>query len=326
MGCIRSFTLGGGKMVIYRSPGESGAGPADIVMDTILPDQGAYREIDGYDDVELKGEMDDIPEGVDPELAGKSREELLAEIGLRSRAAQEAQSKADPVGALNANFDRFLQSTQPKPVVVEGWKTVRPGVQAPVTPADQEAYKRKMADRFLDDPVSAQQELMREQLGPLLAQFAENQAMQSRELAMLSPETKDIFSRYAGEVEQEVSLVSVQEKLQNPRVYQMAVERVKTRHMTELIGEQSKAQVDILLAERLKELGIDPAVLKNAPGANRPAVGSLATPAGQRPPATGAKTTIRLTPATKSAVEQFAKARGVSLETAAAHLRERGQI
>jgi len=313
-------------MIIYRSPGEPGTNPADIVMDTAPQEQERYQEINGYDDVEIKGEDDDIPEGVDPELAGKSREELLKEIGMRSRAAQEAQSKADPVGALNENFNRFLQSTQPKPTVVEGWRTARPGVQQPPSAVDQEAYKRKMADKFLDDPVAAQQELMTQQLGPLLTQFAENQAMQSRELAMLSPETKDIFARYSGEVEQEVANISVQEKLQNPRVYQMAVERIKTRHMTELIGEQSKAQVDQILQERLKELGLDPAILKNAPGANRPPAGSLASPVGQRPPAPVGKTTIRLTPAAKAQVDQFARARGVSLETAAAHLRDRGLI
>jgi hypothetical protein len=270
-----------------------------------------------------------LPEGVEPELANKTREELLQEIASRNKATTEAQNRVDPIGALNQNFERFLTGTQPKPEVVEGWRNARSTVpSAPQNPADVAAWKRTMADKFLDDPVGAQQELMNQSLLPILSQVAENQALQSREMAMLSPETKDIFQRYSAEVEREVQGVSIQEKLQNPRVYQAAVERVKVRHMTELVGEQSKAMVDQLLADRLKELGLDPSILeKGGKAAQRPAAPSLAAPGGQRPPASVAdRVSIRVTPVQKKMIEQKAAAYGVTPEAMAARMRERGEI
>lgn len=313
---------------ILRAANDGGGSPADIVMDTVPDPRYIDRTIDAYDDIDIKGDQEELPEGIEPELAGKSREELLAEISSRTKAAQEAQTRVDPIGTLNQNFERFLGVNQPKQEVVEGWRTSRaPTQQIPQTVAEQEAWKRKMADKFLDDPVAAQQELMGQSLLPILSQVAENQAMQSREMAMLNPDTKDIFSRYSAEVEREVQGFTVQEKLQNPRVYQNAIERVKARHMSELVAEQSKANVDALLAERLKELGIDPSILgKGSTAPQRPAAPSLASPGGQRPPNLSPRTTIRVNPAQMAQIKKRADALGVSPEAMVARMREKGEL
>jgi hypothetical protein len=313
-----------------KHPVDDGGGgnpTPNIVTDTMPQtlDRG-FRDIDGYDDVAIES-GDVIPEGVPPDLASKSREELLAEIAARQRAAAQDASKVDPIGALTSQFGQFLQQSRPAEAPVEGWKAQSVPSAVPTDPMALAEYRKKLNDKFLDDPVGAQQEVLNATLTPFLQQLAQNQALQSRELAMIHPETKDIFSRYGREVEQEVSMMPVQEKLQNPRVYQVAIERVKARHLSDLVAEQAKTQVDTLLAARLQELGLDPAILQGQkPAAAPTGQPTLANPVGNRPVTPQSKTTIRLTPAQRVAVEREALAKGVSIEAVASRWRDLGKI
>jgi hypothetical protein len=296
---------------------------ANVVLDT-LP-QSQFRTIDAYDDVELSDEQQS---SVPAELAGKTQAELIAEIEKRDLQRKEAELRVDPATNLANQFAQFLETQKPKTQQIDGYKVKSLGPQQPV---DMEKWKRSINEKFLDDPSAAAQEVIGREVSPLLLQMAESQAMLSRELVRLDPETKDVYARFAQEIEAEVSDMDAATKLRNPRIYHAAVERVRSRHFSELVSETTKAQQEAIATEYLKSLGIDMAELKARGGASKPVApvsSTLATAGRMSAPAeSGAqKQRIVLNSQQRSAVEQFALARGVSVEAAATHLRAQGKI
>lgn len=138
-----------------------------------------------------------------------------------------------------------------------------------------EVRKQKLNNRWMEDPAAAFEEQSRAQLKPVLDIMFTTQAALSKDLALAIPEQKEIYGQYKDEVEQEVARMSPQERVEDPRVYQVAIERVKTKHSSEITDKK----VEELVNKRLQELGIDP---KKKPAVFSPA-GEQRTSSTQTP-------------------------------------------
>ena len=308
------------------APDDASSG-VDIVAGT-LPQDDDGPATDPWSDVEL---ADDSAASVPPELAGKTPAELIAEIERREQEATALRQRVDPASTLAETMQAFMQSQRPAQAPIpEGFRVKQTAPQ--MTPQDYEKWKKGLADKFLDDPTAATQEVVLREVTPLLGTLAESMASLSRDNARLSPETKDVYAKYAAEIEADVAEIEPLVKLRNPRVYQEAVERARARHFNELVSETTKAQQEAIASEYLKSLGLDIETVKASAGkasavpASAPAASTLAKPGVQSAPAQTSKTRISLSPQQRAAVEARAKATGMSLEATAAHMRARGLI
>jgi len=301
---------------------------ANVVLDTLPTEPGDGRDVaDPWGDVEI----DDGP-GVSssPELAGKSQAELIAEIEKRDLAQREAAAKPDSSAMLANQFAAFLEAQKPKAGPVPDGYKVKQAPQQPMDPVSMERWKKQLAEKFLDDPTAATQEVIGREVAPLLMSMAESQAMLSRELVRMDPETRDIYGKFAAEIEADVAEITPMDKLKNPKIYHAAVERARARHFTELVSESTSAQQEAIAAKYLKDtLGLDLAALKGGKVSSpQPASSTLASPgrASPGPAPAQAKQRITLTAAQRVSVQQFADSRGVSMEAAAAHMKSKGLL
>jgi hypothetical protein len=308
----------------HYAPDDGGSGGAgvDVVTGT-LPSEVEPGDIDPWADVELG---DEGANNAPPELAGKSVNELLAEIEKRDVAARELSTKVDPATNLANQFAQFLELQKPKVgPVAEGFRVKQPVQQA--NPEEFAKWSKTMAEKFLDDPTGATREVIGREVSPLLVTMAESLAMMSRENARLDPETKDVYAKYSAEIEADVAEIDAMTKLKNPRIYHAAVERARSRHFSELLTEQTTAQQEVIATAYLKSIGVDIATLKKgAPVASTPAASTLAAAGRSSAPTPTTKRTINLNPQQRAAVNARALALGVTAEAAAARMRERGEI
>jgi len=207
-------------------------------------------------------------------------------------------------------------------------ENLRPAVQPapyqpPVPQETPEARKVKLNQRFIEDPIAAQEEANKEN-NLAIVQLLVNQGQTlSRELILTDPSTKTLYGKYRDEVEQEVARMPILEKAQKPRIYQTALDRVRSRHSEDEIKDQIKEGV----AAALKELGIDPERLpKSANGQSRVSGGPqprVAVPnvQGRQGASVGARPTV-----IPKAVEDEANRAGVDPVFYYHHLKEQGRI
>jgi len=318
----------GQRLQVQYAP-DTGGGPADLVLGTLPEEENEdSQSVNPWSDIELVDE--DSSANVPVELAGKTTSELLAEIEKRDAALHAAETRVDPMANLASQFGALADQLKPKQAAaVDGYRVAKQPQQQ-FSPADIDRMNKQLAEKFLDDPAGATREVIGRELGPMLSTMAESQAQLSRELVIMNPETRDIYKRYANEIEAEVSEVDALTKLRNPKIYMLAVEHAKARHFSELVEETTVAQQEALAA---KYFGVDVETLRKMKTA--PGKAPVATPAGSTlasggrvspAPASTLKTRIVTTPENRMKIESFAKARGVSPEAAAAHLRARGEI
>lgn len=252
--------------------------------------------------------------GEPEEFRGKSREDLLAEIA-KNREAMVSQTKAaEPVSALQQTMAQMLGQMKPQEAPVRPGYSVVPQAQNQMSDAD---FEKHINELMLENPYKAQQEVQARVMSPLLQTMAVNQAQLSRELALTHPETKKVYDKYSREIEEYVAQQPVQVRLQNPRVYQSAVEAVKARHMDEFVSEEFDKKLNDALNAKLAELGIDP----NAKAAPKP--GYVAPSSVAARPATPAAPNKR-TVAIPRWVKEEADKRGMDPGFYFEHLKSKG--
>lgn len=274
---------------------------------------GFPTPIDPYDEEELVIEGSEGAPVDPPELAGKSREELAAQLRGFEEQLKAERERNDPVKALGASLQEVLSRSQ----------NVQPIVQPQYVPPQEpresaEQRKARLNNLWLEDPARATDEIKKEvqseAIRPLVDLLIQQGVTMSKEMMLMNSDQKAVYDKYGEEVEREVQAMSPFEKAQNPRIYQTALERVRSRHTTDIIQEQVAAQV----AATLKSMGIEPGVPPKA----QPAVFS---PAGQpraAAPAAGGKRQVVVP---KWVVDE-ADRQGLDPKFYYYHLKEKGRI
>jgi len=236
---------------------------------------------------------------VQPELAGKSREDILAELRKAQDEVTAERAKADPVVALTETLNKVLRPEPQRGPVQPGYLTPAGQAQQPLNPyatETPEQRKQRINDHWLSDPDGAAREAVNEAQAQLALSVAQNQAQVSREMLLTNPETKKYYDRYAEEVEAGIAKMTPLERFQNPRMYQTILEQVKSRHTDDIVQESLQAKIDEAVNAKLAALGYAPAAataVTQAPGYPATARAPIPTGAGgtgQRPPQ--ARTTV----------------------------------
>jgi len=317
------------KMQMFMTA-DSGAGggslpPLTNADNVLLPEiagQGVEQDISLEDEYEyvVEGSAEamaarqsasDEPE----ELRGKSREEILAAlVAERAKLSAEAANN-NPVSALQQTMNQLVTQMQPqKAPVTPGYLIPNKAPQM----SDKE-FEKYINDLTLENPYRAQMEIQARTMGPVIQTFASSQAQLSRELLFANPSTKKVYDKYAQEVEQAVASIPVADRIQNPRVYQTALEVVKARHMEDFVTEGQEERLAAMLDAKLKELGIDP----TKPAAKQPQSTYTAPMSAQRP---AANSTPKKVVAIPSWVKTEAERKGLDHGFYYEHLKAQGRV
>jgi hypothetical protein len=144
--------------------------------------------------------------------------------------------------------------------------------------------------------------------GPMFSNISAQLAATKKELLL---EKDPYFKKYEAEIEALVQAQPPNVRIQ-PNVYELAWRDIRAKHSKDIEDDSVNAQIDARVAERLKELGIDPAKPRQPEGRPAAYVNSegrsapSATPAGKR--------TVRLPDeATRIKLEKEALRRGLEL-------------
>lgn len=188
----------------------------------------------------------------DDPLGGLSKEQISQQLkDLQSRLQSEQQLR-----------ETFTKMQAPQ-VVVQA-----PSVQSvPQNTETVEQKRQRINQKFLENPAEAMEELQKDALNPMLGIIIKNQEDFSKEILLKDANEKPFYDKYQQEVDAEVKAMQPAEKIQNPKVYQTALDRVKSRHQSEILS----SMVDTEVRKTLEKLGIDPNKLNG-----QPAVTSLA--------------------------------------------------
>ena len=169
------------------------------------------------------------PTAPDPKPPGKSYDDLVAEIQAERAARLAAESKADPVAALQAGIlglkDAIGERTPP---VVQ---------QAPGESEDD--FSKRMKESFFENPTFHLDKWSQRKLGPVVSQLASMTQATLRAQAMMDPDIGGTYKRYSTEVDKVVA--SRADKFTNPDVYRECVSLVAGRHISELMAEAAAA-------------------------------------------------------------------------------------
>jgi len=195
---------------------------------------GSFKEIKPYDteDYVIEGtpEAEQLqskpPETKSSPELSLSKEELKAQLDALQA---KIQAQAHPPGSYASHPPQRM------------WRLQKSGTL-------------RLNNLWLENPSKAFQEQSILQVKPIVDLLFQQGAVLSRELLLRDPEQKKLYDKYKDEVESEVQKIPPQERATEPRVYQVALERVKAKHMDDVFEEKVKAAVE----ERLKELGLGP--------------------------------------------------------------------
>lgn len=155
------------------------------------------------------------------------------------REKEELKVKADQVSALSKSFETFGKSFK---------KDEAPPPQAPYQPYDSKALDEAIMNDMYTTPSKSFDVYFEKKLAPIFQEFAGKQASLNEALLKYDPEKKEMYGRYKEEVESELRKVPIYEKLNNPNYANDVFDKVKARHLDEIIAERIEKAVE----ERIK--------------------------------------------------------------------------
>lgn len=184
--------------------------------------QPGWHNLADESDVEVVEGDPNTPETPPPE---KSYEQLVAEIQAEKAARVAAESRADPVAALQAGILGLKDAL--------GERQTPTVQQAPGE--SEEEFAKRLKESFFEDPMSHLDKWSQRKLGPVVSQLASMTQATLRAQAMMDPDIGGTYKRYSTEVDKVVA--SRADKFTNPDVYREAVSLVAGRHISELMAE-----------------------------------------------------------------------------------------
>lgn len=186
-------------------------------------DDAAGREDDSLEVV--AGDPDEKP----PAPAGKTYEQLVAEVQAEKSRADALAARVDPVAALQATLKETL-----------GQREAAPPPQPPPLPGESDVdYAKRMKETFFEDPAgnldSHLDRWSQRKLAPIVSQLAAMTQAALRGQAATDPDLGGTYKRYQAEVDRVVSQRA--DRFTNPDVYREATALVAGRHINEIVAE-----------------------------------------------------------------------------------------
>jgi hypothetical protein len=258
------------------------------------------------DNVELEVE--------EPQATGEPQSELEIVVGSE----EQSEEKPEVVSLTPEEFAALKAQGDSTRAMREGIEGLASKLQAPAAPPvvntpeeSVEEFFAKHSDEMFDPEKGAKllkeftSRTVRKEFGSILTGVSAQLAQTRKELL----EAKDPdFKKYLPEVEQLVNAQTPEIRSQ-ANIYEQAWEVVRKKHQSEI----ESANVDRLVEEKLKALGLDPAAQAAAAPGRPPVRADGAAPVAPGP-RTG-KTTVRLpSEAVKQALVAEATSRGMEIE------------
>jgi len=283
--------------------------PEELVTMQIEDDQQQQTADPLYADEELNIFVDDEPQMDD------AQKKLMDELKQKQAELEAAKQQNDPVAAMSKGIEALGQRLAPQQA---------PDVRLPGPgQLDVKKLREDVNAKFYDDPFATITELMQIVQQGNGTQQANTNLMYSKRLLQVDPSTRDLYKRFENEVEVEVSRMSIQERMNNPAVYDEALTRVKARHMEELMDERVKAEIAKLQqpanGQQQQQKQTRPATYAEQGGA-RPSIGSGPSIGA------GGERTIKITSAKKAEIEAYAEAHFIPVNAAARLFENRGWL
>jgi hypothetical protein len=180
-------------------------------------------------------------------LGGKSPTDLLAELKAKEAELEQVRSSANSTSALTSAFSALGDRLE---------KAVKPASAPAQQPAQQpgesiDAFKERIRQKFLEDPVGAIAETVDKIYTPIVQQQRSATTTHSKQLMLLDAEKRSIYDKYQGEVEAFASASNG-----SPTAYQDAVDRVAAAHMGDIVTSRVNAAVEQAVAEALAARGL----------------------------------------------------------------------
>lgn len=185
----------------------------------------------------VEGTEVDVEPTPDPE-----RVKLEQEVEQMRSQLESTTSRADEVQALRQGIVELKENLQ-VPTQPQGRVQQQRG-------ESEDDFKKRINEKFYDDPFGNLQEVFRRQTEPIVLDTLSRLEKQSRRLIVVDPERNGTFKKYMPEIDAEVQKMTVYEKAQADDVYTAAHDRVISRHIGDLMEETAKKAV----AEYIKQV------------------------------------------------------------------------
>ena len=249
-----------------------------------------------------------VDEATNDPFGGKKPEEILAELKAKEAEAASLKAQADSAAALAGSFaalgDR-LEKVVSRPV------NVPLPASAPGPTESEDAFKERMRQKLLEDPVAAIVESVGKYYGGVMGKQSSALTAISKQTFMLDPDNKSLYQKYGAEIEAHAAQFAG-----SPTAYQDAADKVKAAHFSEMQKSYLDAEIDKRVAEVLAQRGLSlpsqPSSSSQGPQAPRAHVELAAAKPTQR--AAGVAGKPRVTTAQIATWTKVAQARGFDVK------------
>lgn len=177
----------------------------------------------------------------DEEKKEVNTEELQSKFDELQKEKEALKQQADSVAALQKSFESFGKSFN-KPVESQS----QPTYQQPAF--DPKALDEQIMNDLYTKPTNAFDAYFNQKMAPIFQEVLVKQASLSENMLKYDPDKRDVYVKYKEEIDSELKRVSPYEKVNNPNYASDVFDKVKARHLDDLLEER----VNKLVEERLK--------------------------------------------------------------------------
>jgi Skp family chaperone for outer membrane proteins len=268
---------------------------SDQVEVDVPVDSGAQEPAYASDDYDVF--VSDAP------VADEATNKLLGELKAKQEELTRMQSSVDPVNAMRDGIAALGDRIAPRAM---------PDVRVQHQQIDFKAMEEEFNKTVYDNPFQKTAQLFQAFQAASAPMQANANLAYAKRIVQVDPATRDMYQRFASEVEEDVARATPQERATNPAIYDEALTRVKAKHMEELFAER--------LATEMKKS--TPAAAAPQPRATYAEGGSV-RPAAVAPPATKR---ISISQSKMSEVEAFAEQKMIPVNAALSYYERHGLL
>jgi hypothetical protein len=167
-------------------------------------------------------------------------EELKGKFEELQRERDALKQQADSVAALQKSFEGFGKSFN---------KVPEPPVPTYNPPAyDPKALDESIMNDLYTKPTQAFDAYFNQKMAPIIQEVLVKQASLNENMLKYDPDKRETYSKYKEEIDGEMKRISPYEKVNNPNYAMDVFDKVRARHMDEILEERIQKAVE----ERMK--------------------------------------------------------------------------
>jgi hypothetical protein len=197
-------------------------------------DDGNDVDLAGLQPIEFQDEGDvEYVVGMPPNTDNIHPDDIRKKLADLEAQNTVLKAQADQTAALSKSFGDYGQQVQK---AIE--RQPQPAPSQPAPGEDWNAFMTRINTQFFEKPAETIQEVLTRYDNLKSSQQVNQSMVVAKRFLALDPEAKPIYDKYRDEVDREMSTIDPQVKLSDPTFYRDAIDRVKSRHLDDLIAEK----------------------------------------------------------------------------------------